>query len=155
MDCSPPDFSVHGILQARILEWIAISFSRGSSWPRDRTQVSRITSGFFTIWAIGKSLLLIYVCITESFCYACETSTTLYINYMCVLVSQSCPTICDPIDCSLPGSSIHGISQARILEWVAIPLSRVSSQPRDWTQVSWIAGRFFIIWATREITFQY
>ena len=50
----------------------------------------------------------------------------------------------------LPGSSVHGISQTRILEWVAISFSRGSSQPRDWTWVSHIAGRFFIIWATRE-----
>ena len=54
------------------------------------------------------------------------------------------------MDCSLPGSSVHEIHQARILEWVAVPSSRVSSQPRDWTQVSCIAGRFITIWATRE-----
>ena len=51
MDCSPPASSIHGILQARILEWVAISFSRGSSWPSDQTQVSGIIGGFFTIWA--------------------------------------------------------------------------------------------------------
>ena len=67
-----------------------------------------------------------------------------------VLVTQSCLTLCDPMDCSPPGSSVHGILQARILEWVAIPFSRGSSQPRDGTQVSCIAGRFFTIWATRE-----
>ena len=48
---------------------------------------------------------------------------------------QSCPTLCDPMDCSLPGSSVHGIFQARILKWVAISISRGSSQPRDQTQV--------------------
>ena len=57
--------------------------------------------------------------------------------------SQSCLTFCDPMDCSQPGSSVHGIFQARILEWVAISFSRGSSQPRDWTQVSRIAGRCF------------
>ena len=62
-------------------------------------------------------------------------------------VTQSCLTLCDPTDCSLPGSSIHGIFQARVLEWVAIPFSRGSSQPRDQTQVSHMAGGF---WATRE-----
>ena len=62
-----------------------------------------------------------------------------------VLVAQSYPTLCNPMDCSLPGSSVHGILQARILEWIAIPLSRGSSQPRDWTCVSYIAGT---IWAT-------
>ena len=57
---------------------------------------------------------------------------------------------CDPIDCSLPGSSVHGILQARILEWIAISLSRLSSQRSNQTQVSCLAGRFFTDWATRE-----
>ena len=55
-----------------------------------------------------------------------------------------------PQDYSSPGPSVHGNFQARILEWVAIPFSRASSRPRDWTWVSYIAGRFFIVWATRE-----
>ena len=67
-----------------------------------------------------------------------------------VLVIQLCPTLCNPMDCSLPGYSVHGIFQARILEWVAIPFSRESSKPRDQTQVSCMAGRFFTIWVTRE-----
>ena len=54
------------------------------------------------------------------------------------------------MDCSPPGSSIHGIFHARILEWVAISFSRGSSQPRDWTLVPGVAGRFFTVWATRE-----
>ena len=57
------------------------------------------------------------------------------------------------MDCSPPGSSVHGILQARILEWVAIPFSRRSSLPRDWTWVSPMAGRFFTIWANREVHF--
>ena len=67
-------------------------------------------------------------------------------------VAQSCPTLCDPMDCSLPGSSVYGIFQARILEWVAISFSGRSSQARDWTQVSRIVGRSFTIWATREVS---
>ena len=66
-------------------------------------------------------------------------------------VTQSCPTLCNPMDYSLPGSYIHGIFQARVLEWVAISFSRGYSWPRDWTQVSRIAGRGFTIWATREV----
>ena len=66
------------------------------------------------------------------------------------LVAQSCSTLCKPMDCSLPGSSVHGILQAQILEWVAMPSSRGSSQPRDQTQVSHISGRFFTVWAPRE-----
>ena len=65
-------------------------------------------------------------------------------------VAQSCPTLCDPKDFSLPGLSIHGIVQARALEWVAISFYRGSSRPRDWTWVSHIAGRHFTLRATRE-----
>ena len=65
-----------------------------------------------------------------------------------MLVTQSCPTLCDPKDCSLP--EIHGILQARIPEWVAIPFSMGFSRPRDRTWVSCTAGEFFTIWATRE-----
>ena len=64
--------------------------------------------------------------------------------------AQSCLTLCNSMDCSLPGSSVHGIFQARILEWVALPFSRGSFQPRDRTQVCHIAGGFFTIWATGE-----
>ena len=67
-----------------------------------------------------------------------------------MLVAQSCPTVCDPMDCSPPGSSVPEIFQARILEWVAISFSKGSSQPRDRTQVSCTAGRFFTNWATGE-----
>ena len=65
-------------------------------------------------------------------------------------VVQSCLTLCDPMDCSLPGSSIHGIFQARVLEWVASSFSRGFSQPRDWTWISRIVGRHFTVWATRD-----
>ena len=76
-----------------------------------------------------------------------QTTQSECLKHIVVLVAQSCPTLCDPTECSLPGSSVHGILQARILEWVAIPFSRVSSWPRDQTQVSCIAGRFFTTWA--------
>ena len=69
-------------------------------------------------------------------------------------VTQSCPTLCDPMDCSPPGSSFHGIFQARVLEWGAISFSRGSSRPRDRTRVSWIPGRCFNLWATRETSFK-
>ena len=59
--------------------------------------------------------------------------------------------LCDPMDCSLSGSSIHGIFQARVLEWIAIAFSRGSSWPRNRTWVSHIAGRCFTVWATREM----
>ena len=92
------------------------------------------------------------------FCYVYQNLISSF-NYTLLLlflklwseVAQSCPTLCDPMDCSLQGSSVHEIFQARLLEWVAISFSSRSSQPRDRTQVSHIAGRRFIIWATREV----
>ena len=77
-------------------------------------------------------------------------SPYIYLWKVKVLVAQLCPTLCDPVDCSLPSSSVHGTPQARILEWVATPYYRGSSRPRDRTWVSCIAGRFFTLWATRE-----
>ena len=80
-------------------------------------------------------------CISESESVSCSV----------VLVGQSCLTLVIPWTVAQPpGSSVHGILQARILEWVAMPFSRGSSPPRDQTQVSCIADRFFTIWATRE-----
>ena len=67
-----------------------------------------------------------------------------------VLITQWCPILFNLRDCRLPGSSVHGILQVRILEWVAIPFSRGSSQPKNRTQVSCMTSRFFTIWATRE-----
>ena len=113
--CDPVHYTVHGILQARILEWVAFLFSRGSSQPRDRTQVSSIAGNSLPAEPHGKFhnvciCMYIYVCV----CCVC----------VCVLVAQLCPTLCDPIDCSLPDSSVHGVLQARILEWVAISFSK-------------------------------
>ena len=71
--------------------------------------------------------------------------------FSCSIGSNSC----DPMDCSPPGFSVHGIFQARILEWVAISFSRGSSWPWDWTQVSCPAGRFFTDWVTRETPIWY
>ena len=74
MDCSLPGFSIHGIFQARVLEWVAISFSRGSSWPRDRTQISCIAGRRFTLWATreahqesppGKCYLKVYIKVNQ------------------------------------------------------------------------------------------
>ena len=71
-------------------------------------------------------------------------------HYSKLLVNNLFVFICNPMDCSPPSSSVHGILQARILEWVAIPFSRGTSQPRDWTQVSCIGGRSFTILAIME-----
>ena len=70
-----------------------------------------------------------------------------------LLLVESCPTLCDPTDCSPPGSSVHGISQARVIEWVAISFSRGSSQPRDGTCISCIDRRILYYWSTSEAPF--
>ena len=97
-------------------------------------------------------------------CHPCQNLTTfdwlIYMFNVCVcmcgvLDAQSWPTLCSPQNYSLPGSSVSGIFQTRILEWLAIPFSKESSQPRDWTQASCIARRFFTIWATRNFNARY
>ena len=124
MDCSPWGSSVHGI-QARIPEWVTISSSRGSSQPQDWACIS----------CIGRQIL-----------YRCATWEA-QVNVWVVSVVQLCLTLCDPVDCGPPGPSVHGILQARLLEWIVIPFARGSFWPRDQTRVSFTAGRFFTVWA--------
>ena len=97
-----------------------------------------------------------YGWVTSLFTWNNHNLVCLLIGYvkLKVLVTQSCPTLCDSVDCSPPGSSACGILQARILEWVVISFSRGSSQLKDWTWVSHTAGRFFILWVTRDIPIQ-
>ena len=175
MDCSPPGSSVHGILQARILEWVAISFSRGSSQPRDRTQVSHIAGRHFNLWATSEALVNPEQNDSHNIQKALSTFSNVpsfihslihfinqhifFLQLLCarhysrcwkkVLVAQLCPTLWDPMDGCLPGSYVLGILQARIVEWVAISFSRGSSRLRDQMWVSCIADGFFTIWATR------
>jgi len=110
MDCSSSGFSVHGFLQARILEWIPIPFSRESSWSRGQTSLSCISGRFFTI------------------------STTREL-YQFSSVTQSCPTLCNPMDCSIPGfpvlHQLPELAQTHV-HWVgdaAQPSHPLSSHP--------------------------
>ena len=84
----------------------------------------------------------VWMCELCDVCSQLATQTNLKVK---VKVAQSCLTLCDPMD-----YTVHGILQARILEWVAFPFSRGSSQPRDRTQVSHIVGGFFTSWATTQ-----
>ena len=129
VDCNPPCSSVPGIFQARTLEPVAISFSRGYSRPRDQTHVFYIEDGFFTTVPPGKPGFMYVRLIIQL-----SLHTVIKVNF-----------VCDPMDCSLPGSSVHGIFQAMVLEWIAISFSKGSSQPRDRTQVSHIIDRCFTI----------
>ena len=98
---------------------------------RNKTCISCISGRFITVWASGESLH------ASKWKWKSE-------------VARLCPTLWDPVNCSLPVSHTHGILQARILGWVAISFSRGSSPPRDRAWVSSIAGRHFNLWATRE-----
>ena len=90
-------------------------------------------------------------CLKQILCsYNCRKGRVQVPCELCVWVAQSCPTLCNPMECNLPDSSVYAILQARILEWVAIPFSMGSSWPRDWTWVSCTAGGFFTDWDTRE-----
>ena len=93
------------------------------------------------------------VCIAVSHCLF--QLILIGIKKMKGLVTQSCLTLYDPMDCSPPGSPVHGILQARILEEIAIPFSRRSSQPRDQIWISCVAGRFFTVWNTGEVRMVY
>ena len=122
MDCSLSGSSVYGIHQARILESVVLLLPGELPDPRTKPVSPASAGGFFTSELSGK------------------LSSALKVK-----ATQSCLTLWDPMDYTL-----HGILQARILEWVAFPFSKGFSQPRDQTQVSRIAGRFFTSWATKE-----
>ena len=148
-DCSSPGSSVHGILQARILEWVAISFSRGSSWPRDQICSSLIGRWILYCWDTKETLESL-VCVSK-LCLLAHLFSWCLVVVCCMLAAaakslESCLTLCDPIDGSPPSSPIPGILQARTLEWVAISfsnawkwkvkvklLSRVRSSATPWT----------------------
>ena len=128
MDCSPWGSSIHGIFQARVLEWVAIAFSENISIE----------------WQIVFMCFLIYSISVNIYC------SCLFFESLQWTSLSPCLTLWDPMD-----YTVLGLLQARILEWTAFPFSRGSSQPRDRTQVSWIAGGFFTSWAIREARFMY
>ena len=119
-DCSPSGSSVYEILQARTLEWVAM--------------------------VLRAAQLFLQLSVSLYFCF--RFPMILYKLSVCMdICAQSCPILCDPVDHSLPGSSVHGILQARILVWVAMHSSRGPSWPRDQIHISYIvsciADRFF------------
>ena len=93
--------------------------------------------GVYLVWAMELSVV--------KQLWGNLATTRADLSQSCLLVIQLCPTLYNPMDCSPPGSSVHGISQARILEWVAIPFSRGPPCTRGQTRVSCIAGRFYIL----------
>ena len=147
MDCSQPGSSVHGILQARVLGWLSIPFSRGSSQPRDRLNLGPLhyrhlshqgSPNRFSL-ATGKSATLVthvyYLHLDFFCCKIIEVYTILILKIqntlLKMLVTQLCPTLCYPVACGPTCSSVHGILQGRILAYVALPFFGGSSPPRD------------------------
>ena len=137
MDCSPPGSAVHWGF-SRQEHWSGLTCPPPGHLPNSGKLTPKLTplvspalaDRFFsgsTTWEVPT--------------YPLEVDTS---------VAQLCLTLCDPVDSSLPGSSVYGVFPARILEWVAISFSRGSSQLRDGTWVSCIAGRCFMVWAARE-----
>ena len=151
IDGSPLGSSVPGILQARILEWVTISFSNAWKWKvkakllsRARLLVTPWTAAYLTPLSMGFSR-------QESWSGLPLPSPGRYGRHLYISVKWKWKSLSHVWLFVIPWTNIvHGILQARILEWVAFPFSRGSAQPRDQTQVSCIAGRFFTNWATRE-----
>ena len=166
--CDPIDYTVHGILQARILEWVAFPFSRGSSQPRDQTQVSRTAGRFFTSWAtreaqeywVGSLSRLQWIFTTQEL-----NGGLLHCRWILYQLSyQGSPYLRDKC-CQNEVSELHSVmsnslqphglyspwnSPSQNTGVGSLSLLQGSSQPKDQTQVSYIAGRFFTSWTTRE-----
>ena len=129
-------------LDLKALITCLLSVANGEANPGLAPRFLPVSSAFYDRWDMGKNTRprAKVSCSTEGLPPA--------LGVWCVCeVAQSCPTLCDPVDCSLPGSSVHGIFQARVLEWVATSFSRRSSPPRNRTRVSRIVGRRFTVWA--------
>ena len=161
----PTDYTVHGILQASILEWVGFSFSRGSSQPRNRTGISCIAGRFFTSWATREANIILKVklkviqsCLWDSLrphrLYSPWNSPGQNTGVGTFPLSRGSSPPRDRTQVShIAGRFFYLLSykgSPRILEWVAYPFSRGSSQPKSQTRVSCIAGRFFTNWAIRE-----
>ena len=129
-------------LDLKALITCLLSVANGEANPGLAPRFLPVSSAFYDRWDMGKNTRprAKVSCSTEGLPPA--------LGVWCVCeVAQSCPTLCDLVDCSLPGSSVHGIFQARVLEWAATSFSRRSSPPRDRTRVSRIVGRRFTVWA--------
>ena len=140
-----PSIEYSGLISFRIdwLDLLAVHGTLRNLLQHHHSKASIVQSSAFF-------MVLIYTLVI----YVCSGSSLLLfslISQSVVLVAHLCPTLCNPMDWGLPGSSVHGILQARILERVALSLPRRSSWPRDWTQVSCTAGRLLTVWATGKL----
>ena len=151
MNCSAPGSSVHGILQVRILEWLPCPPLGDLPQPRGRTQVSRIVGRFFTVWDTREALPSLYL---EAYTNHSSTLSCTPAAAAAAKSLHSCPTLCDPIDGSPPGSPVPGILQARTLERVAISFSnawkwKVKVRSFSHVQYSWFTP-IILLWTTTQ-----
>ena len=127
--CNPMDYTVHGILQARILEWAALPFSRGSSQPRDWTQVSCIAGGFFTSWVTREAQK-----------WKCESE-----------VAQSCQTLCAPMGCGVACQAPLSMGFSKQEYWSGLPFPSPGDLPGPGIKPgSHTVQADSTFWATRE-----
>ena len=159
MDCSLPGSSVHGSFQARILGWVVMPSSRASSWSRDWNCFScypALQADSILLSHLGSPIRI--MTLPQNISSLGYSPKYIYIErYFCCycLATKSCLTLCNPMDCSLLGSSVLGIIQARILEGAASSFSRESSRLWVQTRVSFIGRRFLYHRATREVIPRY
>ena len=151
MDCSLPGFSVPGIFQARVLEWGAIDDNRGfdrregereGGWRREQEKKETFVSFVLTVGNATPGALEIFTCLILKPRIWVRWSYP-YCVCVCAKLLQLCPALYDPMDCSPPGSSVHGILQAGILEWIAMPFPGDLSDPGIKFMPPALAGRFF------------
>ena len=161
MDCSPSGSSVHGTLQARILEWVSIPFLRGSSQPWDQSLAFHNAGKFFAIWSTRKPHLVLTKIQSKAWWGKCCLlfSSDLMVKHLGfwsevkvevkVKSLSRVRLLVTPWTAAYQAPPPNGTFQARVLEWVAISFSTGSSWPRNRTRVSCIVGRRLTIWATR------
>ena len=122
--------AVHGVAKS----WTRLSGWTELNWMNNNVEHYSYVYGYFCILWSGSTGLSPFVRLFVFSLFIC-----IFTCYVCARSLQSCAAFCDPMDCGLPGSSIHGILQARILKWIALPSSRGSSWPRNWTHISCIS----------------
>ena len=162
--CSPPGSSVPAISQARTLEWVAIASSRGSSQPGTKPASPALAGRFFTNCATWEAPYVPWVEVIQSTCFHTKKNPIhIYVLIIGAIVTRTeMQNWQEGAKATVPFFSWHGVQcplgkrslptreGPRTPEWVNVPFSRGSSRPRDWTQVSRIAGRSFTVWATRK-----
>ena len=149
-----PSKATHQQSQSKRLKTLSSHYTLGSprisrAWMRSGPQDSELLISVLSAICQTKPILSTLLSDVWGEEYRSQEPVLTMVKWSAV--AQLCPTLCDPMSCSLPGSSVHRIFQAIVLEWIAISFSRGSSQPRDRTRVSHIVDRRFTVWATREV----